>query len=83
MVCPQIRTAVLKGLTLSLPTKMPRSYSDYCSSHVEQIYRDLDPPGHLDPNQPLGIYVQDLYHTDPPQETCATSRRVYGSNPGT
>ena len=39
------------------------------SSHIGQIDHDL-PVDHLYPNLPLRDVVQDLYSTDPTQQTC-------------
>ena len=48
-------------------------------SHVGQIDQ-VDQIDNLDPNLPLWDVVQDLYGTDPTQETCA---RLYGFPPAT
>ena len=53
---------------------------DHDVDQIDQIDHDLD---HLDPNLPLGDVVQDLYGTDPTQETCARSCRLYSSHPAT
>ena len=47
---------------------------------TDQIDHDLD---HLDPNLPLLNVVQDLYRTDPTQESRPGSCRLYGSHPAT
>ena len=54
----------------------------YLDHDLGQTDDDLD---NLDPNQQLWDVVQDLYGTDPAQETCAINRwcRSYGSHPAT
>ena len=47
---------------------------------TRQTDPDLD---HPDPNLPLIDYVRDLYSTDPTQETCPRSCRLYGYHPET
>ena len=54
---------------------------DHAVDQIDQVDHDLD---NLYPNLPLWVVVQDLYSTDPTQETCATvdrSCRFYGSYP--
>ena len=47
---------------------------------IRRTDHDLD---HLVPNMPLRDVVQDLYSTDPTQEACPRSCRLYGSHPAT
>ena len=62
------------------PTKHTLMLLQYCTLRTDQIDHDLD---HLDINLPLWDVVQDLHSTDPTQETCPTSYRLYGIHKAT
>ena len=47
---------------------------------IDQIDHDLD---HLEPTCSDETLMRDPRSTDPTQETCARSRRLYGSHPAT
>ena len=46
-------------------------------------YLQIDQINQIDPNLPFWVVVQDLYSTDPTQETCARARRLGDSRPAT
>ena len=55
-----------------------------CVLHIQPFTRWTDHTlDHVDPSLPLWDVVQDLYSTDPSQETCPRSCRLYGSHAAT
>ena len=53
----------------------PHRPTEISTPRTDQIDHDVD---HLAPHLPLREVVQDLYSTDPTQETFAVSCRLYG-----
>ena len=74
-------TLTLRGLSRSIRRSWDKHYGEN-PPHLGQlmIYCAVD---HLDSNLPLSYVEQDLYSTDPTQDTRARPCRSYGSHPET